>query len=79
MRIVWGESMASEFALADFLLSFLVAFRFPSETLQLATAVANGRLLLFYPQRGNGAIRVGETPEGPLMAAKLHRRGNMAR
>ena len=76
-KIIKHESAESEFAQAAFL-SFLFAFRVPSETLQLKRAYRGDRLLSFSPQSDKALIGPMSVGGELFLVAKLSYRKNLA-
>ena len=76
LKLVEFEPPRREFAQAA-LLSFLFAFRVPSETLQLRGARSTDELLAFAPQPDPMLIRVQVVEEEPFLVVTLSRRQNI--
>ena len=69
VKLIEFETPSSEFAQAAFL-SFLFAFRAPSETLQLRRAYSTDELLVFAPQQDPAIIGVQVVDGGPFLVVK---------
>ena len=76
LRIVRLETAQSEFSQACWL-SFLFAFRVPSETLLLQRAFRNDDIAAFTPQREKALIGVRTDPEGSFLIVKMKWRKNL--
>ena len=67
LRIIGREQTGSEFPQACWM-SFLFAFRVPSETIQLARAYSNDEINAFSPQHEKALIGIRTAPDGCFMA-----------
>ena len=76
LRIIRHEKADSEFAQARWM-SFLFAFRVPSETLHLARAYRGDGINAFSPQREKALIGIRTGPGGYFLAVKLKWRENI--
>ena len=77
LQIIQHEPADSEFAQA-FWLSFLFAFRVPSETLQLVRAYTDDEITAFTPYREKALIGLRTTPQGSFLVTKFKWRKNIA-
>ena len=73
LRIIRHETVASEFPHACWM-SLLIAFRVPSETMQLVRAYKNAELCAFSPQREKALIGIRTAPDGFFLVTKFKRR-----
>ena len=76
LRIIRRELTGSEFAQACWM-SFLFAFRVPSESLQLTRAYRNDEINACSPQREKAIIGIRTSPDGCILVAKLKWRKNI--
>ena len=77
-RLVEFESPNSEFAQSAYM-SFLFAFRVPSETIWLIRAYSDDALYTFSPHQGRPFRRYASSPGNISFFAKLSRRGSLKR
>ena len=76
VKLIEFDTPSREFPQAAFL-SFLFAFRVPSETLQLRRAYSADELLVFAPQQDPALIGSQVVDGGPFLVAKLSYRKNI--
>ena len=76
LRTIRHETVAIEFEQAC-RMSFLIAFRVPSETLQLVRAYRADEICAFSPHREKASIWVRTTPDGCFLVAKFKWRKNI--